>query len=92
VALGDQKLLKAKADGLDAVESLNLNIAEQASELATAIAAGDPEVLALAARVETLPQVTLHIEAGDHAFARGRFEQARSEYRLKLPAARSAAR
>lgn len=81
VALGDQKFLKAKADGLDAVESLNLNIAEQASELATAIAADDPEVLALAARVETLPQVTLHIEAGDHAYARGRFEQARSEYR-----------
>lgn len=78
--LGDERLFKAKADGFAAIESLNLPIAQQASELATAIAAGDPEVLELAARVETLPQVTGFIEAGDYAMSRDRFEEAREAY------------
>ena len=77
---GDEKLIKAKADGFAAVESLNFNVAQQASELATAISADDLEVQALVARVETLPQVTLHIDAADHALERDRFEEARSEF------------
>ena len=81
---GDEKLFKAKADGYAAVEALNLNVALQASELASAIAADDPEVLKLSTRVETLPEVTTYVEAGDYALTRDRFEEARSEYRKAL--------
>ncbi|HKJ17483.1 MAG TPA: hypothetical protein VJ984_09060 [Xanthomonadales bacterium] len=80
--MGDEKLFLAKADGFAAVESLNLNIAQQASELALAIDEDDPEVQELKMRVETLPQVIVHVEAADHAFERDRFEEARSEYKL----------
>jgi len=82
--LGRQKLADAKLEGVAAVESLNLNVATSASELATAIAPSDPEVNALTARVETLASVMGHIEAGDHALERDRFDEARSEYRKAL--------
>ena len=81
VTLGEQKLIESKAQGLMAVESLNFNVASSASELAVAISAQDPEVQTLVGRVETLPQVSQHIEAGDHAMERDRFEVARTEYR-----------
>lgn len=83
-ALGDLKLSKAKDDGVAAVESLNMNVAADASELATAMAPDDPEVQALAERVETLEQVAEHIEAGDYALERDRFDTAQSEFRKAL--------
>ena len=79
--LGHNKLEESKASALDAIESLNMVVATSASELASAIAADDPEVKALLARVETLEQVAAHIEAGDLAMDQDRFEQAREEYR-----------
>lgn len=82
--LGQQKLDEAKAQGFEAVESLNINVATAASELATSISPADPEVQALAARVSTLPEVAAHIEAGDHALERDRFKEARSEFEQAL--------
>lgn len=83
-ALGDLRLSKAKEEGVAAVESLNMNVASDASELASAIAPDDPEVKALAARVKTLEAVAEHIEAGDYALERDRFDTAQSELRKAL--------
>ncbi len=79
--MGQQKLAAAKIDAEAAVESLKLEIATAAVELAGAIAPQDPEVQILAARVETLAQVADHIEAGDQALARDRFQAAQVEFR-----------
>lgn len=79
--LGQQKLADAKVQAEAAIESLNLNVASGSIELATAIAAQDPEVQRLAARVETLPAVAGHIEAGDQAVTHDRFQEAQKEYR-----------
>jgi tetratricopeptide (TPR) repeat protein len=79
--LGQQKLAGAKAQAGSAVESLNLNVATASIELASSIAPQDPEVQRLAARVETLPQLAAHIEAGDQALAHDRFRTAQTEYR-----------
>jgi tetratricopeptide (TPR) repeat protein len=79
--LGRQELVDAKVEAEAAIESLNLNVASASIELASAIAAQDPEVQKLAARVETLAQLAGHIEAGDQALARDRFQAAQSEYR-----------
>jgi len=79
--LGRQQLNTAKAEAGAAIESLNLNVASASIELASAIAPQDPEVQNLAARVETLAQLARHIEAGDQALARDRFQAAQSEYR-----------
>jgi tetratricopeptide (TPR) repeat protein len=81
---GEQTLAKAKTDGFEAVESLNQNIAQAASALAHSIAPEDPDVQALVARAETLPQVAEHIEAGDYALDRDRFSVAQTEYRKAL--------
>lgn len=83
-AMGDRKLAQAKVEGVNAVESLNINVATAANLLATAIAPTDPEVRALAARVGTLAQVITHVEAGDYALERDRFSVAQSEYRKAL--------
>jgi len=79
--LGQQKLADAKAAALDAIESLNLNVATDSIALADAIAPQDPEVQQLAARVDTLAAVAQHIEAGDEALAVDRYQQAQQEYR-----------
>ena len=79
--LGQQKLADAKVEAGAAIESLNLNVASTSIELASAIAPQDSEVQRLAARVETLEQVSGHIEAGDQALARDRYQAAQSEYR-----------
>lgn len=82
--LGRQKLDRAKADGVAAVEALNPNVAVPASELASAIAPEDPEVQTLAARVATLDEVARHMEAGDEALARDRYDAARIEFAAAL--------
>lgn len=79
--LGQQKLADAKAAVAAAIESLNLTIATDSIALAGLIAPQDPEVRQLAARVETLAQVSQHIEAGDQALAAGRYQAAQEEYR-----------
>jgi tetratricopeptide (TPR) repeat protein len=79
--LGRQKLADAKAGAEAAIESLNLNTALASIELASLIAPQDPKVQNLAARVETLAQVAVHIEAGDQALARDRLQAAQAEYR-----------
>lgn len=92
--LGQDKLAQAKVDAEAAVESLNLNVAQDAAGLAGLIAPEDPAVQALAARVEVLPQVAGHIEAGDQALALDRFADAQAAYRAAAgldPAHRRAA-
>jgi tetratricopeptide (TPR) repeat protein len=79
--LGQQKLADAMAEAEAAIESLNLTVASASIALAGAIAPHDPEVQRLTARVETLAQVAGHIEAGDQALARDRFQAAQAEYR-----------
>jgi tetratricopeptide (TPR) repeat protein len=79
--LGQQKLADARVEAEAAIESLNLNVASASSALASAIAPLDSGVQKLAARVATLAQVAGHIEAGDQALARDRFQAAQAEYR-----------
>jgi tetratricopeptide (TPR) repeat protein len=78
---GQQKLADAKVEAEIAIESLNLNVAAASIDLATAIAPQDPEVQILAARGATLPQVAVHIEAGDQALDRDRYQAAQAEFR-----------
>lgn len=82
--LGRQKLEQAKTDGVAAVEALNPNVAGPANELASAMAPEDPAVQELAARVATLEDVARHIEAGDDALIRDRYDTARSEFEKAL--------
>ena len=79
--LGQQKLSEAKVEAEAAIESLNSIVASASVELAGAIAPQDPVVQKLAARAATLPQVAAHVEAGDEALARDRFQAAQAEYR-----------
>jgi tetratricopeptide (TPR) repeat protein len=79
--LGQGKLSEARVAALDAIESLNLTVAADAVALAAAIAPQDPEVQQLAARVETLPAVAQHIEAGDQALALDQYREAQAEFR-----------
>jgi tetratricopeptide (TPR) repeat protein len=78
---GRRELARARAEAGAAIEALNLNTARQAVELATLIAPQDRDVQQLAARVEKLEQVSMHIEAGDRALEQDRYEAARLEYR-----------
>lgn len=80
-ATGQQKLADAKRAALEAIEALNGNVAADSVGLAQVIAPGDPEVRQLAARAETLAAVAQHLEAGDQAMERDRFDAARDEYR-----------
>jgi len=82
--LGRQKLEQAKAEGVAAVEALNPNVAVPVQELASAMAPEDPAVQELAARVVTLEDVARHIEAGDDALIRDRYDAARSEFEQAL--------
>lgn len=79
--LGQQKLTDAKVEAKAAIESLNSIVASASVELASAIAPQDPAVQKLSARAETLPQVSAHIEAGDEALTRDRYQAAQAEYR-----------
>ncbi len=79
--LGQQKLAEAKLGAEAAIESLNSIVASASVELASTIAPQDPVVQKLAARAATLPGVSAHIEAGDEALARDRYQAAQAEYR-----------
>lgn len=83
-SLGQRKLADAKREGFEAIENLNPVVAASASELATAIAADDPEVQRLVARVETLEPVRQAIETGDYALERDRYQEAQAAYREAL--------
>ncbi len=79
--LGRQKLAQAKVDAEEAVESLNLNVAQGAIELARLIEPEDPQVSVLGPRVDVLPEVAALIESGDQALARDHYRDAQSAYR-----------
>ena len=80
-SLGQQKLAESSSAAESAIEDLNTTVASASSDLAAAIAPQDPAVQQLVARATALPQVAKHIEAGDEAMARDRYEEAREEYR-----------
>ena len=75
--LGRAKLERALVDGRAAIESLNVNTATAAIELASAIAASDPQVAALAARLAVLPQVSELVTRGEEAAALDQLDAAR---------------
>lgn len=75
-----QNLEQALAEGLEAIESLNPNVATPARDLAVILAPEDPDVQTLDARVQTLPQVATLIETGDEARARGKLGEAQQAY------------
>lgn len=79
-AAAQDKLAQALADGVSAVESLNVNVAITARELALMLAPDDPETQELAARVDSLPRLAELIELGDLARAQGRLDEARAAY------------
>ncbi len=65
--LAQQKLTDALADGLEAIESLNIHVATTSSKLASAIAGDDKKARQLAARLQKLPQLVSQLESGDQA-------------------------
>ena len=75
--LGQAKLERALLDGQAAIESLNINTATVAIELASAIAASDPQVTALVTRLAVLPQVSELVTRGEEAAALDQLEAAR---------------
>ena len=68
---GKQILSEARAETEAAIASLNSTIATTSIEMALAIAPQDPGLQKLAARVETLDELSQLIEAGDQALAEG---------------------
>ncbi|NND44980.1 MAG: hypothetical protein HKN58_06620 [Xanthomonadales bacterium] len=76
-----ERLAQALADGESAVESLNVNVANSARDMAVMLAPERAEVQALAARVETLPELAGLMEQGDTARAQRRLAEARDAYR-----------
>lgn len=75
-----QKLEHALAEGLEAIESLNPNVATPARNLAVVLAPENPDVQALDARLQTLPEVAALIETGDEARARGKLAEAQQAF------------
>ena len=67
-------------EGIAAIESLNLVVARDSSELASRIAPGDSAVQELASRVASLPEVSALLESGDQARAAGQLAVARTAY------------
>jgi tetratricopeptide (TPR) repeat protein len=66
-ARGQHKLALALIDGMNALESLNTNVARTASELASSIAPDDPQVRELAERQQKLPELANLLEQADQA-------------------------
>ncbi len=83
-ALGQKKLTDALAIGLEAIESLNIGGAQGAGELATAIAADDPQVQELAARIVSLPELAEQLESGDMARIANHLDAAQIAYQAAV--------
>jgi hypothetical protein len=79
-AEGQQKLEAAIADGAEAVERLNANVARASRDLAQLIAPERDDVKGLADRVAALPQLAALIEGADDARAAGDLQAAESGY------------
>ena len=79
-ASGASRLSAALKDGIEAVEALNLPVAESNSALALQIAPEDEQVKILQRRVTSLPEVAARFESGDAARERGEFTAARAAY------------
>ena len=78
--LGQEILAGSLADGLGAVESLNITVATASSEMAQAIAPEEQEVQSLASRAENLPRLAQHLEFGDQAREAGQLVSAKAAY------------
>jgi tetratricopeptide (TPR) repeat protein len=78
--LGQEKLKDALITGNDALESLNVVVATESSELASMISPQGQDVQALAKRVETLEDLAVQLEAGDLARQSGNLNAARDAY------------
>jgi tetratricopeptide (TPR) repeat protein len=78
--LGREKLAGALADGFNAIESLNIPVANASTELANAIAPDEQEVQELMARSENLPELAGLIELGDQAREADQLESAKAAY------------
>jgi tetratricopeptide (TPR) repeat protein len=79
-ALAEQKLADALQNGFTAIESLNINGAQQSAELAALIDVTDPQVQVLQSRTGTLPEVAARIESGDLAKLSGRLADAEAAF------------
>ena len=79
-AQGQHKLALALFDGMNALESLNSNVATTASELASSIAPDDPQVRELAQRQQKLPELANLLEQADQARAADDLQTARMAY------------
>jgi len=79
-AQGQHKLTLALIDGMNALESLNTNVATAASELASSIDPDDPQVRELAERQQKLPELTNLLEQADQARAADDLQTARMAY------------
>ena len=81
--LGQARLAQALTDGLNAIENASpadLSIAEDAAQLAVAIAPNSSQTQNLAQRTALLPQVIERLQAGDRLLASKQFEAARRAY------------
>jgi len=79
-AQGQHKLTLALIDGMNALESLNTNVATAASELASSIDPDDPQVRELAERQQKLPGLANLLEQADQARAADDLQTARMAY------------
>ena len=76
----EEKLEQALADGAQALESLNINVAGSARDLAVMLAPEDPRVADMSARVDKLPALASLMEQGDVARDQGRLTEAQGAY------------
>ena len=79
-AQGQHKLTLALIDGMNALESLNTNVATAASELASSIDPDNPQVRELAERQQKLPGLANLLEQADQARAADDLQTARMTY------------
>ncbi len=78
--LGREKLKTALAEGFEAVEALNINLATASGELALAIAAGEKNVQTLNARLRVLPDLVEQMNSGDQQRTGGQLAAAELAY------------
>jgi tetratricopeptide (TPR) repeat protein len=79
-AQGQHKLKLALIDGMNALESLNTNVATAASELASSIDPDDAQVRGLAERQQKLPELANLLEQADQARVADDLQTARMAY------------
>ncbi|NNL94831.1 MAG: hypothetical protein HKO64_04360, partial [Xanthomonadales bacterium] len=78
---GREALDNAVTEAAAAIESLNINVARRAVEVAAQIAPRRSDVVELQSRTEKLPELQSMLEQGDVARASGRLQEAQQAYR-----------